>query len=59
MDILTASNFERMISHLFGPERTTELYNQFRESGAYQLTSDELEKLKSVNMVASCVDGPS
>ena len=57
MDILTASNFERMISHLFGPGRTAELYSQFGESGAYQLTSEELEKLNSVNMSASCVDG--
>jgi len=57
MDILTASNFERIISHLFGPERTAELYRQFAADGAYQLDHAELARLNSIDLSASCVDG--
>ena len=42
MDILTASNFERIISHLFGAKRTEELYQQFNTDGCYQLDEVEL-----------------
>ena len=42
MDILTASNFERIISQLFGAERTKELYYQFNTNGSYQLDKAEL-----------------
>lgn len=52
MDILTASNFERIISHLFGPERTAELYRQFAADGAYQLDHAELARLNSIDLSA-------
>ena len=52
MDILTASNFERIIAHLFGPERTAELYRQFAADGTYQLDEVELAKLNAIDLSA-------
>lgn len=52
MDILTASNFERIIAHLFGPERTAELYRQFAADGTYQLSQVELAKLNAIDLSA-------
>ncbi len=52
MDILTSSNFERLVSDLFGGKRTDELYRNLREQGIFHLTGDELARLKSIGLSA-------
>ena len=52
MDILTSSNFERLVSDLFGGKRTDELYRNLRERGIFQLTEDELVRLRSIGVSA-------
>ena len=46
MDILISSNLERLISILFGAQRTRELMERLRVDGRYSLTPDELETLR-------------
>ena len=52
MNILTSSNFERLLSDLFGSDRTLELYNNFISSQEFQLTKTELGILQSIGVTA-------
>jgi len=48
MDILKSSNIERVLFHLFGAERTKELFSKMSQESFFELTSDEHEKLLSI-----------
>ena len=50
MDILTASNFERLVSNLFGPKRAAELYQTLENEDQFILTEAELKLLRSQNV---------
>ncbi len=56
MDILKSSNVERILYDLYGAERTRELMQQLDDEKYYQLTDDELNKLKSVFSADYCDD---
>ena len=51
-DILTSSNFERLLADLFGSDRTRILYHEFAENGKFELTDREFELLKSIGVSA-------
>jgi len=48
MDILVSSNLERLLYYVCGEEHTREYMQALSENGEYQLTPEELEKIKSV-----------
>ena len=51
-DILTSSNFERLIADLFGSDRTRILYHEFAENRKFELTEKEFELLTSIGVSA-------
>ena len=55
MDILKASNVERVLFDLFGAERTRELMKQLDDERFYELTKSEHDQLKQY-FVADCCD---
>lgn len=56
MDILKASNVERILFDLYGAERTRELMHQLDEERYYQLTASEHERLKQYFVADECND---
>ena len=56
-DILTSSNFERLLADLFGSDRTRILYHEFAENGKFELTDKEFELLKSIGVSAVEIKG--
>lgn len=46
MDILRSSNLERLLFDLFGEKRTKDLMDELAKNGCYQLTDDELERIR-------------
>ena len=52
MDIVTSSNFERLLSDLFGSDRTGELYRALVASGEFTLSNQELALLQSIGVTA-------
>ncbi|PID46937.1 MAG: threonine synthase [Proteobacteria bacterium] len=56
MDILKASNVERVLFDLYGAERTRELMSQLDKERYYQLTDAEHAKLKQFFSADSCDD---
>ena len=47
MDILISSNLERLISLVCGEEKTERYMKELRENGIYQITVDELNKIRA------------
>lgn len=45
MDILVSSNLERLLYHYFGSERVSELEKNLAETGKFELTAGELDRL--------------
>ena len=56
MDILKASNVERVLFDLYGAERTREMMQQLDEDRFYELTSSEHEQLKVFFAADACND---
>jgi len=56
MDILKSSNVERVLFDLFGAKRTKEMMESLNEQNHYELTSDELEKLREHFDATFCDD---
>jgi len=56
MDILVSSNLERLLHYICGAEHTAEYMKALAENGEYQITTDELAKLKSVFIGISATD---
>lgn len=56
MDILVSSNLERLLHYICGAEHTAEYMKTLTEKGEYQITTDELAKLKSVFIGISATD---
>ena len=56
MDILKASNVERILFDLFGAERTREFMKQLDEERYYELTESEHNQLKQYFVADSCND---
>ena len=56
MDILKSSNVERVLFDKFGADRTAELMKSLEENGKYELTKEELEKIKEDFIATSCSD---
>ena len=48
MDILVSSNLERLLYYVCGPEHTLSYMKQLEESGEYNVTSSELDEIKSI-----------
>ena len=48
MDILVSSNLERLLYYICGEEHTVQYMKELSENGEYQITDDELAKMKSV-----------
>ena len=48
MDILVPSNLERLLYYACGPEHTLSYMKQLEESGEYNVTSSELDEIKSI-----------
>ncbi len=59
MDILKSSNVERMIFDKFGEERTKELMTSLEKEGYFELTKEELEKIKEDFIADFATDGES
>ena len=57
MDILKSSNVERMLFDKFGEARTVELMNSLENDGFFELTEDELEKIKEDFIADFATDG--
>jgi len=57
MDILKSSNVERMLFDKFGEERTKELMNSLENEGYFELTKEELEKVKEDFLADFATDG--
>ncbi len=57
MDILKSSNVERMIFDKFGEERTVELMKSLEENGYFELTEDELKKVREDFIADFATDG--
>jgi len=55
MDILKASNVERILFDMFGAERTRELMAQLDNERFYELTEQEHQQLRAI-FVADCCD---
>jgi len=56
MDILKSSNVERVLFDKFGAKRTAELMESLEKNGKYELTPDELAKIKEDFIATSCTD---
>ena len=56
MDILKASNVERVLFDLFGAERTREMMKQLDEERFYELTDSEHQQLKAIFIADECND---
>ncbi len=56
MDILKASNVERVLFDLYGAERTREMMKQLDEEKFYELTEKEHQQLKEVFIADECND---
>ncbi|MGB1309565.1 MAG: threonine synthase [Leucothrix sp.] len=56
MDILKASNVERVLFDLYGAKRTRELMQQLDETRCYELTAEELAQLRAVFAADECDD---
>jgi len=56
MDILKASNVERVLFDLYGAERTREMMQQLDEERFYELTESEHQQLKRVFAADECED---
>jgi len=57
MDILKSSNVERMLFDKFGEERTKELMTSLENEGYFELTKEELEKVKEDFIADFATDG--
>jgi threonine synthase len=56
MDILKASNVERVLFDLYGAERTREMMKQLDEERFYELTDSEHQQLKEIFVADECND---
>jgi len=56
MDILKASNVERVLFDLYGAERTREMMKQLDEEKYYELTNEEHQQLQSIFVGDDCSD---
>ena len=56
MDILVSSNVERLLSDMFGDARTSELMQSLARDKFYQLSANELAKLREVFEADFCDD---
>ena len=56
MDILKASNVERVLFDLYGKERTREMMQQLDEKRFYELTASEHLQLKAIFVADECND---
>ena len=56
MDILKASNVERVLFDMFGPERTRELMKQLDDEKFYELTESEHQQLSKHFVADDCDD---
>jgi threonine synthase len=58
MDIQISSNFERILFELTGRDADKIRYwmNQFKEAGAFKVSSDELEKIRTEFLAYRCSD---
>lgn len=56
MDILISSNLERLLYYICGEEHTVEYMNSLAETGEYQITTEELEKIKQIFVGISSSD---
>ena len=48
MDILKSSNIERILYHLYGPDRTKELMEDLSENDRFELSENEFSKILSL-----------
>ncbi len=56
MDILKSSNIERILFHMFGAERTKELFDNLNDNLKFELSKEETAQLQDIFSAVHCDD---
>jgi len=56
MDILKSSNIERILFHMFGADRTKELFENLNNNLKFELSENETKKLQEIFSAVHCDD---